>query len=254
MYIDECGNSDLLSSNDPNHRFLSLTGVIIDLAYVQSTLNRELELLKEQFFRSHPDEPIILHRREIVNAMPPFHTLKKSSVRALFDAELLRLLQQWDYTVITVCLDKQSHRRTYTTWQYDPYHYCLEILLERYVFFLEQHGANGDVIAESRGGKEDRRLKASFERLWEGGTHYVTATRLQQSTTSKQLKVKPKANNISGLQLADLIAHPSRNEILKSEGFTSGQLAPFAARIIAILQTKYYNKSGIVEGCGKKFV
>jgi hypothetical protein len=28
IYIDEVGNPDLESSDDPNHRFLSLTGVI----------------------------------------------------------------------------------------------------------------------------------------------------------------------------------------------------------------------------------
>jgi len=30
MYIDEVGNSDLASSENPLHRFLSLTGVIVD--------------------------------------------------------------------------------------------------------------------------------------------------------------------------------------------------------------------------------
>ena len=34
MYIDEVGNSDLGASQDPNHRYLSLTGVVFDLAYV----------------------------------------------------------------------------------------------------------------------------------------------------------------------------------------------------------------------------
>lgn len=33
IYIDEVGNSDLESSDDPNHRFLSLTGVILELGY-----------------------------------------------------------------------------------------------------------------------------------------------------------------------------------------------------------------------------
>ena len=39
-----------------------------------------------------------------------------------------------EYTVITVCLDKKKHRDTYTTWRYDPYHYCLAVLLERFNF------------------------------------------------------------------------------------------------------------------------
>jgi hypothetical protein len=34
MYVDEVGNPDLGSSGNPNHRYLSLTGVMIDLEYV----------------------------------------------------------------------------------------------------------------------------------------------------------------------------------------------------------------------------
>jgi len=67
IYIDEVGNSDLKSSEDPNHRYLSLTGVIFELEYVKEVLNPELENLKKEFFNAHPDEAIILHRKEIVN-------------------------------------------------------------------------------------------------------------------------------------------------------------------------------------------
>jgi hypothetical protein len=55
---------------------------------------------------------------------------------------------------------------------------------------------------------EDRRLNDSFERLWQNGTDYVAPEEFRKSLTSRQLKVKTKANNIAGLQLADLIAHP----------------------------------------------
>ena len=48
--------------------------------------------------------------------------------------------------------------------------------------------------------------------------------------------MKPKANNISGLQLADIVAHPSRNEILEENGLLERPIAPFARKIIAILQ------------------
>ncbi|GAG45940.1 unnamed protein product, partial [marine sediment metagenome] len=57
MYVDEVGNPDLKSSDNPNHRFLSLTGVIIDLAYVKSVLHPDMESLKERYCGSHPDEP-----------------------------------------------------------------------------------------------------------------------------------------------------------------------------------------------------
>jgi len=232
MYVDECGNSDLESSNNPIHRFLSLTGVtiIIDLDYVSNTLYNQIESLKTKYFGSHPDDPIILHRKEIVNAKYPFEVLRDKKKRNKFDAELLDFLKAWEYTVVSVCLDKLAHKETYKTWRYEPYHSCLALLLERYAIFLEQHQDQGDVMAESRGGKEDRKLQDSFSRLWEYGTEYVTPERFRRALTSKQLKVQPKANNVSGLQIADIIAHPSRTEILLENNKQDTQLAPFAKK------------------------
>jgi len=132
-----------------------------------------MEALKARYFGSHPDDPVIFHRKDLVNRRGSFFRLRDDGVRATFDTELLSLLRLWRYAVITVCLDKKAHREKYTTWQYDPYHYCLAVLLERFVYFLNRRGVQGDVIAESRGGKEDRRLKESFRRLCDKGSGYL---------------------------------------------------------------------------------
>lgn len=252
MYVDEVGNPDLKNSGNANHRFLSLTGVIVDLPHIQQNVHPEMEKLKQRYFVSHPDEPIILHRKELVNAAHPFQALRNPETKDAFNRDLLALLTAWHYRVITVCLDKKRHNETYTTWRYDPYHYCLEILLERFHFLLSRLNVKGDVIAESRGGKEDRRLKDSFHRLWEKGTGYVTPDQFQNTLTSRELKIKPKSANIAGLQLADLLAHPSRCEILQEQGQLSRPLASFAKEIIAILESKYDQSP---ERCfGKKFL
>ncbi|MBX3405035.1 MAG: DUF3800 domain-containing protein [Phycisphaeraceae bacterium] len=248
LYIDEVGNADLGSSDDPNHRFLSLTGVAVALDHVDKVIHPELESLKRAYFGSHPDDPIIFHRKEMVNAHPPFAALADDATRSRFDADVLAHLARWEYTVFSVCIDKKKHRETYTTWRYDPYHYCLAVLLERFVFFLDGKNAQGDVLAESRGGKEDRRLKDSFENLWTKGTQFLDAGRIQKRLTSRQLKVKTKANNIAGLQLADLIAHPSRAEILHESKSVDKAPAPFAAKVIAILAGKYYQSGGRQHG------
>ncbi|MDQ7063802.1 MAG: DUF3800 domain-containing protein [candidate division KSB1 bacterium] len=248
IYIDEVGNPDLESSDNPNHRFLSLSGVVFELSYVKNIVHPQLEALKTKYFNSHPDDPVILHRKELLNARPPFECLKDANIRHQFDKELLNLLEQWTYVVISVCLDKKRHKETYTVWRYDPYHYCLAILLERYVFFLEQSMAKGDVMAESRGGKEDTRLKRAFRRLWESGTDFIAPERFQRVLTSRELKVKQKQNNISGLQIADLIAHPSRNEILYENKFKAHPPARFGEKIIQILTHKYYQRGNKIYG------
>jgi hypothetical protein len=92
IYIDEVGNPDLESSDNPNHRFLSLTGVILDLAHVEKVVHPEMEAIKRKFFHSHPDDPVVFHRKEMLNARAPFDALKDDGVRQQFDEELLKLL------------------------------------------------------------------------------------------------------------------------------------------------------------------
>jgi hypothetical protein len=255
IYIDEVGNSDLGSSSNPNQRYLSLTGVILELGYVDEIFFPELEGIKRKYFHSHPDDPIILHRKELVNKKPPFALLRDPRKEDAFNADLLQSLRRWEFVAITVVIDKLRLIEQYLVWRYDPYHYCLKILIERYVRWLQARKAVGDVLAESRQGKEDMRLKRSFERVYEEGSEWVTPALIHEHLTSRQLKVKSKANNIAGLQLADIIAHPSfklalarRNNEATPKNF-GGQIGQ------VLLDGKYYcSASGKIDGWGIKWL
>ena len=252
LYIDESGNSDMKKSDDLNHRFLSLTGVIVNLKYVDERMHPEMEDMKRRYFGSHPDEPVILHRKELVNRRFPFHTLRDIRVEYGFNQDLLARLRDWEYRVLTVCLDKKTHVETYGDWARDPYYYCLSILMERFNFWLIRRNSRGDVMAESRGGGEDGRLKREFRALWENGTDFIDPSQFQRSLTSRELKVKPKSANIAGLQLADLIAHPSRSEILHEHGLLGRELGTFTQKIVDILVDKYDRYGERIYG--KKFL
>ncbi len=254
IYIDEVGNNDLDSSNNPNHRYLSLTGIIFELDYVKKIVTPQLSSLKEKYFEPHPDEPIIFHRKELVNKKYPFQSLRNPDIEHKFNNDLLTLLKNFEFTVISVLIDKKEHKIKYSTWKYDPYHYCMEIILERFFFFLENNDALGDVMIESRGGKEDMRLKKSYSRIFEKGTHFVEAERLNKRLTSKELKVKPKMLNIAGLQLADLVAHPSRRMMFRVYNIEEGKKYPFGEKIISVIKTKYYKGKDGIEGYGIKLL
>jgi hypothetical protein len=181
--------------------------------------------------------------------------LRDPAIRRAFDQDLLNLLQSLDYTVITVVIDKLEHQQRYQVWRFDPYHYGLTVLVERYVFWLKARNAVGDVMAESRGGKEDRRLKDSFERVYTRGSDFIAPEIFAAHLTSKQLKVKPKSNNIAGLQLADVVAHPS---FRATQALREGRPLPgnFGSRVGQILETGKYNRSpqGQIEGWGRKWL
>jgi len=128
--------------------------VILELGYVAEVVHPQMEALKARYFPHHPDDPIIFHRKEMVNAKPPFVILRNPNLRAEFNQALLELMASWEYSVISVCIDKKNHKETYTVWRYDPYHYCMAVLLERFMFFLKQKKCSGDALAESRGEKK----------------------------------------------------------------------------------------------------
>lgn len=254
IYIDEVGTSDLKSSKEPNHRFLSLTGVIFELDSIRSSVHAEIEAMKRKYFDSHPDDPVILHRKEIINKKYPFHNLKNKDIENAFSAELLELFRNWDYTVISVLIDKYEHQQKYASWRYDPYHYCMEIILERYYRFLIDNAVLGDVMVESRGKKEDMRLKKSYHRIYEEGTSYIEAVELQKVLTSSQLKVKLKKLNVSGLQVADLLAYPARRHMFKYYKIQDDDRVTFNEQIIEILKTKFFKRGNKTEGWGIKLL
>ncbi|MBV9455201.1 MAG: DUF3800 domain-containing protein [Rubrobacter sp.] len=165
LYVDEVGNSDVKATKNPNQRYLSLTGVVFELGYVKDVVFPRLEELKWEYFNHHPDTPIILHRKELVNKKRPFHILETPDIEKSFNDHLFGLMKGLDYMALTVVIDKWEHVERYQEWRYDPYHYCLTVLLERYERWLKRRDAVGDIMAEARGKKEDRRLTAEFTKI-----------------------------------------------------------------------------------------
>lgn len=153
LYVDEVGNHDLDSSENESERYLSLTGLMFELDYVKTTVAPGLETLKARYFGSHPDDPVVLHRKDLANRRPPFQALRDRFDAALFDADLLKMLRDLDYVALTVVIDKKAHKDRYRTWAVHPYHYGMQVLLERFVLELGSRGAVGDVMAEARGTK-----------------------------------------------------------------------------------------------------
>jgi hypothetical protein len=255
IYIDEVGNNDKGKNLNQDQRFLSLTGVVFNLDYVKSTLTPDLERLKTTYFDNHPDEPVIFHRKELINKKHPFKALINPKVEVDFNKELLALLEKWEFKVMTVLIDKIEHQNRYGTWRYDPYHYCLAILFERYHLRLKDIKQLGDMMVESRGGKEDLRLKEAYRKIFEEGTDWVKSEDIDETLTSKELKVKPKSANIAGLQIADLLAYPMYKFSLKHYGIGKEEVSKtFNDQILQVVKPKIFKNGNRMEGYGLKLL
>lgn len=238
-------------------RYLSLTGCIISAEYYRTVFQPKFEELKQKHFPHNPDEPVILHRKDIINRKGPFWRLRDSVYEKSFNESLLLYLNQMEYTLITVVIDKKAHIERYEHFAYHPYHFCLAAMLERYCGLLHFYSAQGDVMAESRGGAEDRQLKDAYRYVHHSGTQYRKSDFFQNVLTSGEIKLKTKAANIAGLQIADLLAYPLKQEILiednricQSDGEVFGQ------KLCDEVQDKYNKQqySGKVYGYGKVFI
>jgi hypothetical protein len=209
-----------------------------------------LTAFKQAHIPHSPDEPLILHREDIVNARGAFWRLRHPSTRAAFDDALLGLTQRTEFRVVAVVIDKLRLQERYPVPAH-PYHLALGFLLQRYCGYLNHVNRLGDVMAESRGGAEDRLLKDSYSRVFERGVWMTAAATMRQALTSKELK--PKLANIAGLQLADLLCHPVRQQIARTAGLLSDPAAPFAGRLLEVLGPKFNRHlyDGRVEGYGK---
>jgi hypothetical protein len=85
----------------------------------------------------------------------------------------------------------------------------MRAIVERYVLWLNRHDLTGDVVAEPRFKKVDMALKKSFAYIYSHGTEHIPPQIIQRRLTSHEIKFDPKANNVCGLQLVEMIAHPA---------------------------------------------
>jgi hypothetical protein len=239
IFIDEVGTHDMKSCDVATERYLGLTGVIMRLAYEQDEFTSCISALKMACFGT---QNIVLHRRDIVNKTTPFEALLNPAIQVQFDSELMKLPAESPYRVFTAVLDKKEHAVRYRVWRFHPYHYCLTVTLERYVQWLERTHTVGDVMAESRGKKENMQLEAAYRYLYKNGTDHVPANVFQQRLSSKELKLQPKSANVAGLQLVDLIANPSCRGLICSKT-QQAMTAPFGKMVLAVLNKNKYLKS-----------
>jgi Protein of unknown function (DUF3800) len=178
-FFDECGDHSLSKIDKDFPLFLLSTVVVERQAYAQEIVPA-LAAFKLRYF-AH--EGINLHSREIRKAEGPF------------------------------AIHKTAYAQRHGAAAKNPYDLALEYSFERILHFLEeQHENQLPVIAEARGQQEDNALRAGFQRLMTLGTDYNQAERFQKLVCP--ISFRRKQDNIAGIQLADLCAHPTARHLL----------------------------------------
>ena len=150
LYVDEVGTDDVTSVEADNDRYLSLTGVAMQTDEARDRLKPRFDALKTEIFDHDGDDPLILHRKKIVKMNGPFGCLSDAELRKRFDDHILASMAGCKYHVISALIDKKAMLRKAAWTNKEPYHYLMEVLVEKYVQFLERHNDIGDVMPGAR--------------------------------------------------------------------------------------------------------
>jgi hypothetical protein len=258
LYIDESGDHTIqgVKASQWDKRYMGLFGCSFEFDYCRSVFNPAIEALKKKHFGDEMDEPIILHREEIKKRVGPFKVLLDKSKSDAFCADLLGLVNESNFRAFIVLIDKLGcSGRYYGLPESQPYHIGLLTMLERYCGWLSFSRQTGDVLAEARGEREDKQLKAAYREIYAGGTRFKPSAFFQRTLSTKEIKIKLKAANISGLQFADLLAYPAKMRMLEDRGITK-PTSGFTKEIADALEKKYNRRfaNSQVSGYGKVYI
>jgi hypothetical protein len=251
LYLDESGDHTFTCLEDSSRRHLALLGVWFELSDAYPRFAEGLEKLKRDFFGIRPDDPVTLHRSCILNRKGAFRVLKEESLREKFDEALVRLVDDASFTMVCVVLDKKRLQVQYNA-PFHPYHYSIQARIERYCRWLVDRGAEGDVWAEARGAREDRDLLEEYRRLRASGTRYLKSSLAERALTNSSLSLRPKSANIAGLQLADILAHPVKQQALIDRGIIPPPTVDrFGNRLAKLAYRKFRRQGSRVDGYGR---
>ncbi len=208
LFLDESGDHNL-SVIDSQYPLFVLGGVIMDQAYAEGELSRQLDALKRSLFGR---TDIILHTADIARNKNGFERLKEPAFRERFYDEVNAFVRQLEFQVIACAVRKDQHLRRYGVAALDPYMLSLDVLVERFCFEVGAVSGGGIIVAERRDPTLDRQLDLAWLNLKIQGTRHVRARVIEERLVG--LNIRSKSDNIAGLQLADLIVSPIGRHVL----------------------------------------
>jgi hypothetical protein len=235
VYADESGDHSLTSIDRHFPVFVLALCLVYKPIYFDSIVPAFLRLKFE--FWGHDN--VVFHSHEIRKEHGDFSILRKAETRAAFIERLSGVIEAADFTIIAAVIDKQRHVARYRQ-PADPYEVALAFCMERLQRCLMERGQADRVThvqVERRGKAEDAKLELEFRRICDGHNAVGPMPNLD-------IRFMDKKHNSTGLQLADLVAHPIGRHVIKPDQ---------SNRAYDILESKFRRgPRGQVNGFGLK--
>ena len=212
--FDESGSHHYKSGqNAIKDRYLCLLGVIISEEENKNHFDPAWSELRH-ICTTDINPPPPLHYIDVLNKRNEFKKLEDDAVRAIFDKQYMQIISERDYTICCVVLDKETHFKQYEEMIMHPYHYCFNIMLGRYIMFLNKQGGVGDIVVEARGKREDRKMQEAYKDIYTNGTQLINSNEIKNHIKSHEIKFYKKKDLVSGIEFADMLATPMKHYVL----------------------------------------
>jgi len=206
VYADESGDHGL-ASVDADYPVFVLCFCVFR---VEEYISKVVPLVQDLKFRFFGHDAVVLHAHEIRKSRGPFKILFDQEKRRAFLEAVNAVMERAPFTLIAAVIDKKKLLQYYE-YPSNPYDLALTFCLERtYAYFrdLGQQDRATHVVVERRGKQEDNELELVFRRVVQGANYWRCVLPFDVVFAHKEM-------NSSGLQLADLVAHPVGRHQLK---------------------------------------
>lgn len=206
VFADETG-SDTLVTVDPAFPIFGMAFCVFEKGHYARSVIPQMTELK---FKHFGHDQIILHEYDIRRSRPPFR-FPPGGAEEEFLADVAGLISKSEVMIIVVLVDKRRIPSELATWVD-----LVGLVAERGLLSVGEAIPGGmsdegqdavHVVVESRGAQDDRRLKEAFRRV-----NQLSVER--DNRPNLRPVVADKARNSSGLQIADLVAHPVARHFL----------------------------------------
>lgn len=255
MFIDDTGCVKNIASNHPQQRFGGIVGVIFELDYLRSTFEPGFDRIRERHFGRHDDGRLpTLHLRKMKQPNPKsiFGVLNDVRKRESWERDCYSMYSRAAYQVVAVGVDKVAFYARHPDWSGSIYELLVGNAIERFFYFLRGRG-QGDVMAEATNSGLDAELRGLYAKFYEHGTDHIKPDLLRSVLTTKEMKIKPKAPENVGLQVADMLASTCFSHLRQI--YAKGpDYSPFSMNVADLIEReKFYRNplNGNPHGYGR---
>lgn len=216
VFIDECGTHALTSKD--SFRAFSLAAVVVRDSELEDFDDR-WKAWKKIYLGSSEK---LVHEPDLRKRKGAFYCDGNAQRQANAVANLSTVIGDLPFSGICCVLLRDKYVAEFGDERLDeslPQHaylMTLHFLAERIALALQHEfgGAKGRLVFEARGPKEDASLQYEFARLFLDGTSYLSDAYFRHQFFPG-LQFLNKEDNVSGLQIADLLARPCAEKALE---------------------------------------